>query len=252
MAAALATWSVVPRPPSRSLKRLNNAEHRFGGKLSDGSSSAMALIIGLVTFAATGSLPWSLSAGIAALTTSAMVVRYRRRAARKKREQAVARGARLLSTLLRSGQIPLRALQMAAADTEVLRKAGAVANLGGDVAAALESEAREPGAEGMRTIAAAWRVSERTGAPVAAVLGRVAESLREQQRTRALVETELASSRTSGHMMAFLPLGAVGLGAFAGVDSLGFLFGSPVGPWLVCCALVLTAVGVLWLDKLAG
>ena len=142
-----------------------------------------------------------------------------------------ARAARILASLLRAGQIPTAALREAAADCPVLEPAAAAAAIGADVPRTLEAAASRPGQDGMRSVAAAWRVSERSGAPVAECLARVAENLRRQRQLQAVVEAELAAARASGRIMAALPFLAAGLGFAAGVT--------------------LTASGVLWIDRLA-
>lgn len=194
---------------------------------------------------------WALAGGLVVGAILALWLGKRARDAAGHRAAAVASAARSLSALLRAGQIPQTALTAAAGDAPILARAAAAAEVGGDVAAALSADAALPGADGLRAMASAWRISERTGAPVASVLGVVADQLRRQRRVAGVVEAELASARASGNIMAALPLGAVGLGFFAGVDSIGFLLGHPAGQWLVAVAVGLTALGVWWIERLA-
>ena len=94
-------------------------------------------------------------------------------------------------------------------------------------------------------------MSERSGAPIAGVLEQVAENLRQEHQLAEVVETELSSARASGHIMAVLPFGAVGLGFLAGGNPLDFIFGAALGQWLALVAVALTAVGVVWTERLA-
>lgn len=251
--AAVSAWLATPSSPAVRLRRLGRPRARRAAswRLTPvlvgalGAASAVLLALG------PGGLGWAVAAGIATGTICWIATtRWRVRAAGR-RAVEVAQAARLLASLLRSGQIPTAALREVADDHPLFAEAAATSALGGDVARALERGAQARGADGMRTIAAAWQVSERSGAPVARVLERVAEALRQEQRVKGVVEAELASARASGHIMALLPFAAVGLGFFAGGNPLDFLFGAALGQWLATIAVALTAVGVVWIERLA-
>lgn len=214
-----------------------------------GVGLAAGLLVALVLGA--GGLGWAAAAGIASGTCSWLVLARLHAKRARRRADEVAHAARLLASLLRSGQIPTQALREAADDFPVLSRAASASRLGADVAAALRAAAEAPGAGGMATIAAAWRVSERSGAPVASVLERVSEALRSERRVAEVVESELASARASGHIMAVLPFAAVGLGFMVGVNPLEFLFGAGLGQVLAAVAVTLTALGVVWIERLA-
>ena len=83
------------------------------------------------------------------------------------------------------------------------------------------------------------------------MLARVADNLRRQRQLDAVVATELAAARASGHIMAALPLLAVGLGLAAGVNTVDYLLREPAGQALVLAGVALTSAGVLWVDRLA-
>lgn len=252
--AGVATWLVVPGSPSSRIRRLDTVpltvrarSWRIAPALAAGIGAGVVtlLLLGL------GSLGWAIAAAIAVGTCTWLILDHLSAFRARKRADEVAGAARLLASLLRSGQIPMEALREAAIDFPVLREAASTSQVGGDVATALEAGSLRRGAEGLATIAAAWRVSERSGAPVAGVLQRVSDSLRQERRVREIVETELAAARASGRIMAVLPFGAVGLGFFAGVNPLEFLFGAWLGQWLSCVAVALTAIGVVWIERLA-
>lgn len=194
---------------------------------------------------------WLAVAGIVVATVGWLVLGARRRKAAMRRAGNCAAAARMLSSLLRSGQIPTVALTEAAEEAAVLRPAAAAALLGADVAAELERAGAVAGQSGLHSVSSAWRVSERSGAPIADVLAAVAENLRRQRQLQGVIDTELAAARASGHIMAALPFLAVGLGYAAGADPLAFLMGGAIGQLLVLAAVTLTACGVLWIDKLA-
>ena len=252
--AFASAWLAVEPPAARRLHRLEpRAEARVVRAWRVAPAASVGLGLGLVGFILLGptGLGWAAAAGIAGGTIAWLVLeRVHHRRARARADE-VAQAARLLSSLLRSGQIPTEALREAADDYPILAPAAAASRLGIDVTGALRAGAAQPGAGGMATIAAAWQVSAASGAPVASVLQRVAEALRSERRVAQVVETELAAARASGHIMAVLPFAAVGLGVFAGVNPLEFLLGAALGQILSLVAVTLTAVGVVWIERLA-
>lgn len=254
LVAALAAALLLGPAPERGLGRLTTRPGLPGRQMGGRSALAYGLLAGAVLIGAAFGLRvlgWAVIIGVAAGTVARLVMAHRRRAAASRAAEEVARAATVLSSLLRSGQIPTRALAEAAEDCPVLAPSAAAAQLGADVGEELRTGASLPGQEGMALISAAWRVSERSGAPVADVLATVAGNLRRRRQLGAVIETELAAARSSGHIMAALPFLAVGLGFLAGADPLGLLFGHPAGQLLVFGGVLLTAGGVLWIDRLA-
>ncbi|QEO16055.1 hypothetical protein FLP10_03870 [Agromyces intestinalis] len=91
------------------------------------------------------------------------------------------------------------------------------------------------------TLAAAWHVAESAGAPLAASLRDLAAALRDEAHARREVRAALAGPRASARMVTALPIIAAAFGALLGFDTVGVLFGSPVG---ITCLLVGSAL--LW------
>lgn len=195
---------------------------------------------------------WALVAGIVAWTAAWVISRVAAERARRDRADEAARAAVGLALLLRAGQIPSAALTEMAGDCPMLAPVAAAASLGADVPQAFHEVAALPGREGLRRVAGAWRVAERTGAPVASVLQQVAEGLRDERELVGLVEAELAMARGSSRVMAALPLGALLLGTLVGADPLGFLIRSPFGVVLALVGVSLAALGVVWTERLAA
>ncbi len=195
---------------------------------------------------------WTLVVVIAAGTAAWVLRRAAAERVRRNRADETTRVTVGLAMLLRAGQIPTAALAETATDCDALAPVAAVATLGGDVPAALQEVSETPGREGLARVAGAWRVAERTGAPVASVLLQVAEGLRAERELAGVVEAELAMARGSARIMAFLPLGALLLGSFVGADPLGFLLGNPLGLVLALAGVGLAAAGVVWTEKLAA
>ena len=251
--AGLAAALALGPAPARSLERLRatppsriRRRRRWPAVL--GIVAALALVGGGWGIRALG---WAVAFAVAGGTVAWLTISHRAAARERRAAAECAEAATLLASLLRSGQIPAEALSTAAEDCPALATAAAIARLGGDVAEELASASARPGCAGLARIGAAWRVCGRSGAPIAPVLSLVADALRRERQVGAMVEAELAAARMSGRIMAALPFAAVGLGFAAGVNPVDFLLGQPLGGFLVLVGTVLTAVGVLWIDRLA-
>lgn len=186
------------------------------------------------------------------------LVRVRRRA-RGRRDTAarVREGCEALAEELAAGADPERALARVVGDWPSVEPVLTAHRVGLDVPAAWRRVAEgsgaggSGGADGLRLVAAAWQVSGRTGQGLAAALSRVAEDLRAAESSRRVVESELASARATGRLVAGLPVVAWLMGSGSGGDPLAWLLGGPAG-W-VCLALGggLLLGGLAWIELLA-
>jgi tight adherence protein B len=95
-------------------------------------------------------------------------------------------------------------------------------------------------------LAACVSVSERSGAPLAGVLGRYAAQLEGGLDQQASRETAMAGPRATVRLLTWLPVGGLALGYVLGADPLAVLAGSPLG-WLAAAAgLALALMGRVW------
>lgn len=197
-----------------------------------------AVVIGLAVVAATLALR-RLAAG-----------RQRRRR-RRRHEDAVVQVCDALAAELRAGLPTVEAVERAFAGWPEWVEVMTAARLGADVPAAMRRLAGEPGADGLRAIAAAWEVAERSGAAMADVLDQIATGLRSDNEARAELTAALAPPRATAKLLAGLPVFGLGLGVSMGGDPLAFLLGTTAG--LVCLAtgIVLALVGVWWVERMA-
>ncbi|HEY0693662.1 MAG TPA: type II secretion system F family protein [Kribbella sp.] len=175
--------------------------------------------------------------------------RHRRLAAVRRTQVIEACG--VLAADLRAGRTPQEALEGAASVCGELQVASAAARLGGDVAGALELAAESPGVAGLRALSAAWQVAERSGAAFAAIVERLADSLRADESVRRQVSAELAGTRSTARLLAGLPLFGTALGYGIGADPVAYLTGSVLGWCCLFAGLVLAALGLLWVERLA-
>lgn len=186
------------------------------------------------------------------LVVRSMTRAWRFRRERRARQVAVIELCDGLAAELRAGLPPGRALARACegrSDWAAIVSAG---TLGGGVAAALRRAAGEPGAEGLRAVAAGWEVSGSSGAAVAAVLERIAAGLRSDDDARAEVTACLGPVRATATMLAVLPVFGLALGSSLGARPLAFLLSGTAGGVCLLLGLTLASVGVLWVERLAS
>jgi tight adherence protein B len=157
----------------------------------------------------------------------------------------------LLAAELAAGRPPGAALDEAASAWPGLRPVSDACRLGGDVPAALRVAAAAPGADGLRLLAGAWSVSQRTGAGLASSARRVAEACRLEQTTRRAVAGELSSARATSRLVAGLPVLALLMGTGLGADPWSFLLGTPYGLACLAGGLALGFAGLWWIEMLA-
>lgn len=177
----------------------------------------------------------------------------RSRTARRERERRGDEVIALCGVLageVRAGRQPGEALLTAVRDTGGLGTAQpgvlAAARFGGDVPGALAGAARQPGADGLRGLAACWRVAVDQGAGLAAGLDRLEAALRAERDQRADLRAQLAGSRSTAVMLAALPVLGILLGTAMGADPLRVLLHTGVGLACLLVGGVLEAVGLWW------
>lgn len=251
--AGVAVGLAVPGRGATQLARLASvpaAPRRLRGPVF---GAVIAGVIASVAFGVGGlyALGWTIAGLAVAATVIGLVWRGvgQRRARIASRE--VARAARMLAGQLRIGQVPAVALADAASDCPVLARAAMAAQVGGDVVMALSASAARPGCAGLVEVAAAWRLSEASGAPIADIIERTAQGLRERESAEAAVAIEIAGARTTGRVMAVLPLAGLGLGYASGSDPVRFLTAEPLGEALFVVGVLLAVAGVWWMERMA-
>jgi tight adherence protein B len=176
------------------------------------------------------------------------------RNARERRADAVIALCGVLAGEVRSGRQPGEAMLRAAQDSGGLGDAQAAvlaaARFGGDVPGALASAARQSGAEGLRGLAACWRVAVDQGAGLAAGLDRLEGALRAERDQRADLSAQLAGARSTAVMLAGLPVLGLLLGTALGADPLHVLLHT--GPGLGCLLIgaALEGLGMWWATRI--
>lgn len=258
LAALTAFLAVPPSVERRSRARWRPAppvvppsgRHAWSRRLA-GTAGGAALVVGggLVDGARGGVLAAALVVVVGTVLRIGVLHARDRRAVGARSE--VARACEVLASYVRVGQVPAEALVLVAADCPVLAEASAVQQIGGDVSAALRAQAAQPGHGGLLDLARAWQVTSSSGAPMAPALEEVASGLASDESLRSVVSAELAAPRSTGKLMAVLPLVGVGLGYLLGGRPLEWLVAGPTGWACLLLGLLLAAAGVLWIEGLA-
>lgn len=178
------------------------------------------------------------------------IVARRRRAAAD--QAAVLEVCDLLAADLAAGRPPEAALAAGADRWPPLLPVVEAMRLGSDVPGAMRRLAVERrGAADLRWVAGAWQVAQHSGHGLAAALERTAAGLRARRRTRRLVDSELASARSTARLVACLPVAVLLMGSGAGSDPWAFLLATPLGWVCGVVGLALVGLGLWWIERLA-
>ncbi|MEW2356504.1 type II secretion system F family protein [Spirillospora sp. NPDC029432] len=115
----------------------------------------------------------------------------------------------------------------------------------------LEELASRPGAEGLRLLAACWRIGAERGGSLATVLDGLAAALRDEEAQRQEIATQLAGPRATARLLAGLPVLGLSMAAALGADPLRFLFATLPGIGCLLGGVTLNALGLWWTSRLA-
>ncbi len=167
----------------------------------------------------------------------------------RERRSAAATAALRSAALLRGGVPAARVWRMlgeeSGAPPELVALADDLAR-GESIPAALAAQQGEE----WRVLAVAWRLAEQSGAPLSAVLERLAAALAALERLGERRSVLLAGPRATIRLVAVLPFVALLLGAALGFDPLEALV-TPAGSCAVIVGGALLGAGVQWARLLA-
>lgn len=188
------------------------------------------------------------------VATAVVVVRLHRAGRRRSRaastRREVAEAMDVLAAQVRAGLGPARAVGAASEDLPWLAPVAGVAAVGGDVPTALRTSATRPGAGALGSLAAAWAVAERSGAPLADVLERLGDGVRADLEVHREVEAAVAPARATSRLLAGLPVLGLGLGGSLGSDPVHVLLHTVPGSLCLVLGVGLSLLGLLWVDRL--
>lgn len=103
-----------------------------------------------------------------------------------------------------------------------------------------------------RAVAAAWFVAGESGAPLASSLRETADALRQLGQLHRDVDAALAGPRSTAWFVGVMP--AIGLlfGALLGFDTIGVLFGTPLGIGCLVAGSLLSVIAARWTSRLVA
>ncbi|MFI0139330.1 type II secretion system F family protein [Streptomyces luteogriseus] len=192
------------------------------------------------------------AAGVPLLRRARQAGEVRRDRERRADEVIALCGA--LAGEVRAGRQPGEGLLRATRDCGGLAEAQptvlAAARFGGDVPDALAAAAGQPGAEGLRGLAACWRVAVDQGAGLAAGLDRLAAALRAERDQRSDLRAQLAGARATAVMLAGLPALGLLIGTALGADPLHVLLHTGAGLGCLAAGGVLEGLGLWWVQRI--
>jgi tight adherence protein B len=182
---------------------------------------------------------------------------HRRRHIRAKRraaESAALQGAlEVLVGELRVGAHPVAAFSVAATEVdgpvaESLRTVAARARLGADVAAGLRSQSANSTLPAQwERLGVCWQLAQDHGLSIAPLMQTAQQDVIERERFSTRVDAGMAGARTTGLVLAGLPLLGIGLGELIGAAPLNFLLSNG---WLLVIGVGLGCAGMLWSDRI--
>lgn len=257
-AVAAATW-VRAGSPALVRRRLGRSAGVGPSGRAARSTYLLAVVApvatGCVAFVVLGDRPNLVLVAIAAggVLYAGMALRRRtlRRARRHRSQAETVDICDAIVAELEAGSPPVRALEQVAADWPALDPAARSARLGGDVAESLRAVSRQPGRAALREMAAAWEVSLRSGAGLAAVLDRLSAALRRDDEARQEVIASLGAPRATARVLAVLPAFGLALGAGIGGDPVGVLLQSMLGAVCLLLGSGLAIAGLFWVEHIA-
>jgi tight adherence protein B len=253
-ALALALALLVSPAPSRHrilARRHQGAPHPRTAVVP--SIAALALAIAVVA-------PAGVAVATVAIGATALVRRRGAMRERRRTDEAVALQGALdvLVGELRVGAHPVAACGVAADEArgtvaESLRTVAARARMGADVATAMRDVARRSALPvHWESLAVCWELAESHGLAIASLMKTAQRDIVERERFAGRVAAGMAGARTTGAVLAGLPVIGIALGQLIGADPLEFLLRGGAGDWLLTIGVALACTGLLWSDRITA
>ena len=125
-----------------------------------------------------------------------------------------------------------------------------VCERGSPIAPVWQSWAARTGSADLSFVAAAWQLSERTGAPLAEAVQRAVVSVRESRERARRINVAVAGPRATVMVLTVLPLTGPVFGLACGVPPTELYLSNPIGTVSAVVGVVLIWAGRLWCRRL--
>lgn len=214
---------------------------------------AFAIFGAVLVFALTGPIG-ALVVVIATPLVARAVLRVRAARRRHAFDEQLADVLQLITSALRSGYALPQALDAVARQAaeparsefaRVMFETRVGRDLGESLGASVERMRSEP----FGWVVSAIEINREVGGELAQVLTTVADTIRERQQLQRQVQTLTAEGRMSAYVLTALPIVVVGALALINPDYFEPMKSSP-GPAIVAGALILMAIGWIWMQRL--
>lgn len=193
---------------------------------------------------------WAVTAGFTALFGLHQLRRRNQRAAERAAATETAEMVEVLAASVRSGMSPRFAMVRLGQEFAAAVPLMVVARTAGDMAVALRALSRAPGRQRLGLVASAWTVAEQAGTPWSVVLDQVAENTRQERELDRELSAIVAPARSTGLVMAVLPVLGLLLSTSMGVDPLTLFTTQTVPALSASLGVGLACVGVWWIDQI--
>ncbi|KAA6184702.1 type II secretion system F family protein [Thiohalocapsa marina] len=219
----------------------------------------ISLALGVAAFGVTMVLGYGLAiAGTAAAV--GVIAPYlwlqRKKAQRlEKFEESLPDGLALFGRTLRAGLPLSQAMQVASQELKgpVAEEFGAVfaeLNYGGDLRGALMAMLERVPSVSVMALSTSIMIQRETGGNLAESVARLERLIRQRFAFQRKLRTLVAANKAAAWIVALLPFIMAGLLEFMSPGYVTDLFDDPTGQKMLAAALVLQAIGVLWIRKM--
>nr|WP_315592524.1 type II secretion system F family protein [uncultured Cupriavidus sp.] len=195
------------------------------------------------------------AAALCWLAVPALHVRRTRARRLQRIETQLPEAADLISRALRAGHSFSSALDMAGDElpepiAAEFRITFDEINFGTSMHDALSALAERVPLPDLRYLVIAVLIQRESGGNLAEILGNVSHIIRERMKLMGQVRVLSAEGRLSGIILALLPFVVAGAMYLLNPEFLDPLANDPVGPWIVGYALLLMALGLIWMRRI--
>lgn len=252
LALAVATL-ILPASPRRRFL-LPRRQFHFNRRFR---AMRVAVLGSVLLFASIGWGPLvAAAAAVLAATVAERRRRRKRRLAAHRERNELAAALEVLVSELRVGSHPVRAFEVAAAESggavgAALRAVSARAVLGADVPGGLRSVAGSSiNRADWTRLAGFWELATEHGLAISDLMRAAHLDMVERQRFSARVDAGMAGARATAVILAGLPVLGVAMGQLIGAAPLNFLTGPGAGGWFLLTGVALVCGGLRWADRI--